>query len=243
MSKTRLARAAALGAAAAALLVLLFGGSVAPAEDLQSKLESKEEKLSHVRARRGVLTTTISSYGNRIEALTGQVATLRTEESAVRGRLDAKQAELDHALSELGVARKHLVVLKARLHRALVTLRERLVAIYETGNPNLLNVILSAENYGNLVDRAEYLNRLNGMDEAVVGRVRELLAYPDDSAAAAWDADSPDTPPNSMLYLILSPDSVTVVLDDSNTADMRAMLEGFRTMLVTEIEKIYLRAA
>jgi len=174
MSKTRLARAVAAGAAAAALVVLLFGGSAAPAKDLQSKLESKEQKLSHVRERRGVLTTTISSYGNRIEALTGQVATLRTEESAVRGRLDAKQAELDRALSELGVARKHLVVVKARLHRALVTLRERLVAIYETGNPNLLNVILSAEDYGDLVDRAQYLDRLNGMDQAVVGRVREL---------------------------------------------------------------------
>src|SRR4051794_841752 len=123
MSKTRLARAAVTGAAAAGLAVLLFGGSAAPAENLQSKLESKEAKLSHVRERRGVLTTTISNYGNRIETLTGQVAALRTEESAVRVRLDAKQAELDHALEEVSVARKHLAVVKARLHRALVTLR------------------------------------------------------------------------------------------------------------------------
>ena len=86
--------------------MLLFGGSAAPAEDLQSKLESKEAKLSHVRERKGVLTTTISNFGERIEALTGQVAALRTEESAVRVRLDAKQAELDRALDEVGVARK-----------------------------------------------------------------------------------------------------------------------------------------
>jgi murein DD-endopeptidase MepM/ murein hydrolase activator NlpD len=174
MSKTRLARAAALGAAAAALLVLLFGGSVAPAEDLQSKLESKEEKLSHVRERRGVLTTTISHYGERIDTLTSQVAALRTEESAVEVRLAAKQDELDRALEELGVARKHLAVVRARLHRALVTLRERLVAIYETGSPDVLNVILGAHGYDELAVRTEYLDRLNGMDEAVVGRVREL---------------------------------------------------------------------
>jgi murein DD-endopeptidase MepM/ murein hydrolase activator NlpD len=174
MSKTRLARAAAPGVAAAALAVLLFGGSAAPAEDLQSKLEAKERRLSHVRERKGVLTTTISHYGERIETLTSQVASLRTEESAVRVRLDAKQKELDHALGELGVARKHLAVVRARLHRALVALRDRLVAIYKNGSPDVLNVILGANGYSALVNRAEYLDRINGLDEAVVGRVREL---------------------------------------------------------------------
>src|SRR5262249_8103633 len=53
-----------------------------------------------------------------------------------------------------------------------------------------------------------------GYADIPLGRVRELFAYRDESAEAAWDADSPDSPPNSMLYLILSPDSVTVVLDD-----------------------------
>jgi hypothetical protein len=62
-------------------------------------------------------------------------------------------------------------------------------------------------------------------------RVRELFAYVDDKAEAAWDADCPDSPPNSMLYLIQSPDYVTVVLDDPNTPDMRAMLKSLQTAL------------
>ena len=75
------------------------------------------------------------------------------------------------------------------------------------------------------------------------GRVRELFAYPNDTAETAWDADSPDSPPNSMLYLILSPDFVTVIVDDPNTADMRAVLEAFRTFLFTDFLKTYARAA
>jgi murein DD-endopeptidase MepM/ murein hydrolase activator NlpD len=174
MSKSRLARAAALGAAAAALAVLLLGGSAAPAEDLQSKLEAKEAKLSHVRERKGVLSTTISHYGERIETLTGQVAALRTEESAVRSRLAIKQRELDGAVEELGTAHRHLLVVRSRLRRALLALRERLVAIYESGSPDVVGVILGADGYGELVDRAEYLERINGFDQAVVSRVREL---------------------------------------------------------------------
>ncbi len=62
-------------------------------------------------------------------------------------------------------------------------------------------------------------------------RVRELFAYADAQAEAAWDADREDSPPNSMLYLIRSPASITVVLDDPNAADMQTLLEEFRTIL------------
>ena len=121
-----------------------------------------------------MLTSTISGYGDRIERLTAEVAALRTEEDAVRTRLAAKQAELDSAVEELDTAKKHLAVVRARLRRALVALRERLVAMYEAGTPDVLGVILSSDGYDELVERTEYLERIHGMDEAVVGRVRDL---------------------------------------------------------------------
>jgi murein DD-endopeptidase MepM/ murein hydrolase activator NlpD len=173
MPQIRLAPAALL-AAAAALIVLLLSSTPAPAEDLSSKLEEKEAKLSDVRDRQGVLTTTISRYRERIERLTDEVAALRSREAEVRERLDAKQAELDEAVAELDVAKKHLAIVRARLKRALVALRARLVAIYETGTPDILSVIVGADGYDELIDRTEYLNRIHGMDEAVVDRVREL---------------------------------------------------------------------
>src|SRR6185437_6311278 len=110
---------------AAAFFVLLVPAG-AGAADLESELSDKEAKLSKVRDRAGVLTSTISSYRDRIERLTREVAVLRTEEAAVRERLEAKQGELDSAVAELDVAKKHLAVVRARLKRSLVALRERL---------------------------------------------------------------------------------------------------------------------
>ncbi len=173
MLKTRLAPAALL-AAAAALIVLLAASATASAEDLHSKLEAKETKLSKLQERNGVLTTTISGYGDRIDRLTGAVAALRNREAAVRVRLEAKQAELDSALDELNTAKRRLKTMRARLKRALIALSDRLVAIYETGTPDVLSVIVGASGYDDLVERTEYLNRIRGMDEAIVGRVREL---------------------------------------------------------------------
>lgn len=166
--------AAVLAAAAAALCALLLAGSPASAESLQSKLEAKRSKLSEVRERKGVLTTTISHYGEEIDRLTGEVADIRNREAAVRARLAVKQRELDRAVAQLDVARDRLERLRAHLKRALVALRDRLVAMYESGSPDLLSVIVGSSGIEDLTARTEYLNRLHGMDEAVVGRVREL---------------------------------------------------------------------
>jgi murein DD-endopeptidase MepM/ murein hydrolase activator NlpD len=173
MLKTRLAPVA-LRAAVAAFVSLLLFSAAAPAADLESELGEKEAKLSKARERQGVLTTTISRYRERIERLTREVAGLRAQEAEAQARLEAKQAELDSAIAELDVAKKRLAIVRAHLKRALVALRERLVAIYETGTPDILSVLIEAGGYDELVNRTEYLNRIHGLDEAVVTRVRDL---------------------------------------------------------------------
>ncbi len=164
----------ALLAAAAALLLLLVAAPAAPAADLQSELEAKQSQLEKVEERKGVLTTTISRYGDEIERLTAEVADIRTREAAVRSRLVAKQSELDRAVAELDAAHDRLEALRAHLRRALVALRARLVAMYELGSPDIVTVIVGSNSLDDLAARTEYLDRLHGMDEAVVGRVRDL---------------------------------------------------------------------
>jgi murein DD-endopeptidase MepM/ murein hydrolase activator NlpD len=166
--------AGVLCAAVAALLILLVAAPAAPAADLQSELEAKQSQLSKVEERKGVLTTTISGYKDKIDRLTAEVAEIRNREAAVRSRLVAKQAELNQAVAELDAAREHLEQVRAHLKRALEALRERLVAMYEAGSPDVISVIVGSNSLDDLAARTEYLDRLHGMDEAVVGRVRDL---------------------------------------------------------------------
>ena len=174
MLRNRRLTMAPLLALAVLCIALLAGPAASPAEDLQQRLEDKESKLEDVRERKGVLTTTISRYGDEIDQLTSEVAEIRTREAAVRARLAAKQAELDQAVAELDGAKERLQRVRQRLKRALTVLRDRLVAIYEAGSPDLLSVIVESDSVTDLAVRAEYLDRLHGMDEAVVGRVRDL---------------------------------------------------------------------
>jgi murein DD-endopeptidase MepM/ murein hydrolase activator NlpD len=165
--------AVALAAGAAALASCSLAAP-AGAADLRSQLEAKEARLGEVQERKGVLTTTISAEKARIERLTKVVAAVRTREAAARERLLAKQGELDGAVAQLRAAQGRLTQVRARLLRALVALRQRLVAIYENGSPDLLSVLVGSSDFEDLTAQAEYLERIHGMDEAVVDRVGAL---------------------------------------------------------------------
>ena len=53
-------------------------------------------------------------------------------------------------------------------------LRERLVAIYEAGSPDVLSVVLESETWSQASVRAEYLSRVQDYDDAVADRVKGL---------------------------------------------------------------------
>ncbi len=84
--------------------------------------------------------------------------------------------------------------------------------------------------------RARFEDALTGKKygsyrEIPVEHVRELFAYPDASAEAAWDADNAVAANNTMIYLILTPQTVTAVLDDPSAPDMRSILDSIRNAL------------
>lgn len=212
--------ATALVLAAAALLTLL-AAAPAGAEDLQSQLEAKESKLGEVRERKDVLTTTIAQNKAQIDRLTGEVATIRNREAAVRARLVAKQTELDQAESQLRVAEDRLQEIRAHLKRALVALRERLVAMYESGNPDLLSVLVSSGNIEDLAAHAEYLDRLHGMDEAIVDRVSDLRDEVQELVASRRDARD-----------VIQSARDTIAAEEQELSDTRVALAGRQQALL-----------
>jgi murein DD-endopeptidase MepM/ murein hydrolase activator NlpD len=153
--------------ALAAIVAVLTVTAGAPAQDLQSQLDSKRAQLEHANSREGVLSSTIQRLGERLDQLRGEVATLRNREAIVQAELDKKEAELKRA-------KDRLAVLRVRLKRSLKVLRERLVAIYESSRPDTLTVILNSDGFDDLLSRYEYLQRIQSQDTSIAERVRNL---------------------------------------------------------------------
>jgi len=159
---------------AALLLALVCLVASAPAKTLQEKLDSTQGKLSHVRESQSALAATIAEQNKAIDSMIGEVSALRQRQAAVQSELSAKQAELEKANAELAADKRRLARIRARLHRALGVLRERLVAIYESGSPDVLNVVLDSANWSEVTTRAEYLSQVQGYDDSVATRVKGL---------------------------------------------------------------------
>ncbi len=158
----------------AALCVLATSEASAPAKTPQEKLDATQGKLDHVRESQSSLAETIAEQNAAIDSMIGEVSALRQKQAAVEAELAEKQHELDQATAALEKEEAHLERVRAQLARAIGVLRERLVAIYEAGTPDVVNAILESENWSDMAAQTEYLNRIQSYDDSVVERVKSL---------------------------------------------------------------------
>jgi peptidoglycan hydrolase CwlO-like protein len=162
-----------------AVLALLFVcalavGPAALGATLGEKLEATQGKLEKVEESENSLSATIAEQNAAIDSMLGEVSKLRQRQAAVEAELAAKQDELDQATAKLNAEKRHLARVRARLHRALGVLSQRLVAIYESGNPDMLNVVLESANWSEMTVRADYVSQVQEYDNSVAGRVKAL---------------------------------------------------------------------
>jgi murein DD-endopeptidase MepM/ murein hydrolase activator NlpD len=148
------------------LLLGLVTGSLAVA-DTQTKLDERRAELQRAKELEGVQTARLAEFSAAVERLTGEVASLRNREAAA-------EAELAEVEDVLRAERRSLRIARERLRRTLSSLRDQIVSFYKAGDPSVVNVILDANGFDDLLGRSEYLNALQGRTEEVAAQVREL---------------------------------------------------------------------
>jgi peptidoglycan hydrolase CwlO-like protein len=158
----------------AAVCALALTEASAPAETPREELEATQSKLDSVREDQSSLADTIAEQNAAIDSMIGEVSALRQEQAAVEAELAEAQGELARATAQLEQEKEHLEQVREQLGRALGVLRERLVAIYEAGSPDLVNAILESSDWSEMAAQTEYLNRIQSYDDSVVDRVKSL---------------------------------------------------------------------
>ena len=156
-------RAFALGLVA----LLAAAGGTAVAQDLESERAAKQSELEDVKSRGDVLSSEISDYSDQIAQLQGEVAILRARELEV-------EQQLRETIARLETEKENLAELRDKLTRSLHILADRLVDIYKSDQPDALTVILDSKGFDDLVNRYDYLTRIQDQDAAIAARVRFL---------------------------------------------------------------------
>jgi murein DD-endopeptidase MepM/ murein hydrolase activator NlpD len=172
--------------AVTAYLLLPLPGQSAP---LSSRIEQKREQIQRHKAKEGVLSTDIQRFNARIDAVQGEIAATERRLSRVQSSLDRQKAKLLEVRNRLEEARDRLERLRSELATARHVLANRLVEIYKADSPDVVTVILEADGFGDLLERAEFLERISDQDREITDRVRGLRDKAKDQAVQLADLE------------------------------------------------------
>ena len=162
-----------------AYLLLPMPGLSAP---LSERIEQKRSQIEEKKQQEGVLTTTIQRFNTRIAAVQGEISATQKRLDRAQASLDAQKAELLEVRDQLEEARDRLERLRSELATARKVLAARLVEIYKADSPDALTVVLEADGFGDLLERAEFLERISEQDREITDEVRGLRDQAEDQA-------------------------------------------------------------
>lgn len=117
----------------------------------------------------------------RIEAISEKEHQLKLKLDSLQGKQDAAQADLDRKAArereleqQLAEAKARLARLKKRLAHAKELLAERIVEVYKQGEPDMVTVVLNSDGFTEMIERANYLEKVAQQDRTKIRKVTEL---------------------------------------------------------------------
>ncbi len=156
----------------AALPVLSQGEIKASSAQIQKKIDVTRGKISTRQGKEKVLSRDISRYNRRIDTLQDKIDGIASRQAVVQKDLDVKAAELARVQQDLRSERQRLIRLRLRLAEARDILSSRLRELYEADKPDIVSVVLNARGFADLLERGQFLSRIQAQDQIVVTRVR-----------------------------------------------------------------------
>jgi len=160
----------------AALPMLSSGSPRSRVAALSDRIEEKRKAIDARKGRERVLSSTITRYSRRINALQGDITVLQTKQVRIQGDLDAKRAELARIQEKLRQERVRLTRLRKRLAEARIALADRLVQLYKADKPDVVTVVLESDGFADLLQRTEFMQRVSDQDARIIDRVRTARA-------------------------------------------------------------------
>jgi len=152
-----------------AAVPLISSGQTGKAAKIEKKIQHKQAQVEHLKSKEGVLTTDISRVSKRINVL-------QDRQDALEADLAKKKAQLQRLQDDLRRTRARLAKLRAKLNTSQIVLGRRMREIYEAGRPDLVTVILNSKGFADLLERGEFMRRINDQDTQIINAVKVAKA-------------------------------------------------------------------
>jgi peptidoglycan hydrolase CwlO-like protein len=154
--------ACALAVIAAAIVGLR---AVPASADLAARYQDGQQRAQRLQQQ-------ISGESQQIQQFQGSIDSLRQRLAGVQQSVDTQEQQLRQTTNQLTAARTRLTSLRAAYARDRTELAAQLRAQYESPPPSLVNVVVNAGGFDQLVNQVSYMAKLRRSNERTVMAVQ-----------------------------------------------------------------------
>jgi peptidoglycan hydrolase CwlO-like protein len=158
-----------LGAGIATAVVVAAGVGFAGAKD-----PSLSDKIDAAQSDAGQLSDRVDAQTARIASLTAQAHDAGAHAMELNAQVQDAEARSRELAGQLNETERQLDQLRGEYGVAVKQLDKRLVAIYESGAPDYVTVLLDSNGFDDLSTRSDYLNALHNADMRIADKVASL---------------------------------------------------------------------
>jgi murein DD-endopeptidase MepM/ murein hydrolase activator NlpD len=162
----------------AVVLVAVLAFAAPAAGDNSSEISDLQARIAAAQAKEARLTTQISEVTSEIRALESRVGDVSQKLSILEHDLALHQRRLDHLNDLFALETERLNFLREQYTRAVRELSLRMIDLYETRDPTLVEVILESSSLQDAIERIHYLEAIALQDTRItadVARAREQV--------------------------------------------------------------------
>jgi murein DD-endopeptidase MepM/ murein hydrolase activator NlpD len=160
--------------ALAAAVGLLLLATAAAAEPGQDKLSNLQQKVTEATLQEGVLTSRIAAMNRRIHSLASSVAAAESKLARLQVEVGVHQQRLVKVKTAYEQESRMVRMAQRQYTIARRHLANRLVALYESDQPDTVAVVLGSENISDAMNRLEYLNDLSVRDQDLAAQAMKV---------------------------------------------------------------------
>ena len=155
----------------ALIALLLAFAAVAAAMSAPSGAQDLDELRQQADSKRGseaTLEEDVARLGRLIGRLQADIEVVQRRRAEVRAELAEDQAQLEALRGRLRAERRRAQRLRERFAETQRVLSTRLVELYKAAGPDVLSVVLSSNDFSDLMDRAAFIERINSQDRRII---------------------------------------------------------------------------
>src|SRR5215218_2914602 len=161
------------------VVVILLAIAAAPAsgdvtsrkQEIDSRLQAVQAKIARAEQRERELAADITSVNHEIRDLASQVGDVSAQLAPLERDLALRKEKLDR-LNELYRLQTARFEFYRHEYEAMIDrLGNRLIDLYEEGDPGSLEVLLAAKSFTDLISQAEYVDAIGNQDKHIADQV------------------------------------------------------------------------